>query len=156
MHECTPAANTHTTSHHRHVQSSSLASLKRFSSVSSNPPSQTTPNTSYLSPLLPLFTHNPWVCTEIGAELLFCGSLCNQAISCQRPGAVEKGGWTSPKKQQEAACHLSPLLRVYMENLQGRGGVRRTVYICAGQKCVYVRKWWKSRRYTTWCDTQIL
>lgn len=122
MHECTPAANTHTTLHRRHVQSSSLAGLKHFSPVSINPPSQTAPNISYHTPLLPLSIHNPSVCREIGAELLFWGSLCNQAISCQRPGAVEKGGWTSPKKQQEAACHLSPLLRVYIENLQGRGG----------------------------------
>ena len=135
MHERTPAANTHTLTHTQpyipnSVQSSSLASLQHFSSVSSNPPSLTAPAVSHCLP--PLSPHNPSACRgggtererEIGAALLFRWSLCNRAISCRRPGAAEKvggGGWTSPKKQQEAASHLSPLLRNCIEKLQGGG-----------------------------------
>lgn len=46
-------------------------------------------------------------------------------------GRWRKGGWTSPKKQQEAASHLSPLLRDCIEKLQG-GGVEKRV----GEDCV--------------------
>lgn len=116
------------------VQLSSVASLQHFSSVSSNPPSQTAPTISYRTPPSPpISPHNPSACTErkIGAELLFRGSLCNQAISCRRPGAVEKGGWTCPKKQQEAASHLSPLLRVYRETAGKRGG-------CEEKQCTWM------------------
>lgn len=116
-------------------QLSSLESLQHFSSVSSNPPSQTAstdPHSHHPTPITHQLAEK-----EIGPTLLFCGSLCNQAISCTRPGAVEiRRGWSSPKKQQEAAGHLSPLLRDSTEKLQG-GAARRGVYMEAVWKmCV--------------------
>lgn len=84
------------------VQLSSLASLQLFSSVSSNPPSLTAPTISHrLSSPSPPIT--PQLAgKEIGAALLFCGSLCNQAVSCRRPGAVEKGGGGSGRAQRNS------------------------------------------------------
>lgn len=71
-------------------------------------------------------------------------------------GRWRKGGRTCPKKQQEAASHLSPLLRVYRETAGKRGCVRRTVYADVVWKFACIRKWWESRRCTAWGETEIL
>lgn len=71
---------------------SSLASLQHFSSVSSNPPSLASPTISHRLPLPSPPITPQFAEIEIGPALLFRGSLCNQAISCRRPGAVQKEG----------------------------------------------------------------